>query len=96
MHLNFTGMTPIILLDPDTVRENCQSFLARSPSGYMKMKEFRVAMKTVLPNLNIKKMEENTFRMFDTDHDGQISMEEFLILYQILSGGDLNKYLTNL
>ena len=25
--------------------------------------------------------------MFDTDHDGQISMEEFLILYQILSGG---------
>merc|ERR1711993_33768 len=55
-------------LDPDTVRENCQSFLARSPSGYMKMKE-------------------NTFRMFDTDHDGQISMEEFLILYQILSGG---------
>ena len=89
-------MTPIILLDPDTVRENCQSFLARSPSGYMKMKEFRVAMKTVLPNLNIKKMEENTFRMFDTDHDGQISMEEFLILYQILSGGDLNKYLTNL
>ena len=51
------------------------------------MKEFRTAIKTVLPSLNLKKMEENTFRMFDTDHDGQISMEEFLILYQILSGG---------
>ena len=58
-----------------------------SPSGYMKMKEFRTAIKTVLPSLNVKKMKENTFRMFDTDHDGQISMEEFLILYQILSGG---------
>ena len=55
----------------------------------MKKKEFRTAIKTVLPNVNLKKMEENTFRMFDADHDGQISMEEFLILYQILSGGDL-------
>ena len=46
-------------------------------------------MKTLQPNLNMEKMEKNTFRMFDLDQDGQISMEEFLILYQILSGGEL-------
>jgi len=74
-------------LDANEVRAQCEVFLKDSPSGFMKMKEFRTAIKTVLPNVNVKKMEENTFRMFDTDHDGQISMEEFLILYQILSGG---------
>merc|ERR1712026_322902 len=65
----------------------CQEFLEKSPSGYIKKKEFSTIMKTVLPNVNLKKMEKNTFRMFDADQDGQISMEEFLILYQILSGG---------
>ena len=77
----------MISLDVKEVRSQCEVFLQDSPRGYMTMREFRTAIKTVLPNLNIKKMEENTFRMFDTDHDGQISMEEFLILYQILSGG---------
>ena len=35
----------------------------------------------------MKKMEENTFRMYDTNQDGLISMEEFLIVFHVFSGG---------
>ena len=39
-------------------------------------------------------MEENLFRMYDTNMDGVISMEEFLIVYHIFSEGTPEENLT--
>ena len=35
----------------------------------------------------MKKMEQHVFRMYDTDGDGVISMEEFLLIFHVLSNG---------
>ena len=64
------------------------NFLAESPNGVIKKKQFRSIMKILQPDMNMGKMEKNVFRMFDLDQDGEISIEEFLMLLQILQGGD--------
>ena len=46
------------------------------------------------PKIDVKKMEENLFRMYDTNMDGVISMEEFLIVYHIFSEGTPEENLT--
>ena len=74
-------------IDKNEVKQQCEAFLAKHPNGIMDKKEFRKFIKTALPDLNMKKMEENTFRMYDTNRDGMVSMEEFLIVFHIFSGG---------
>ena len=74
-------------IEKNEVKQQCEAFLAKHPSGMMDKKEFRNFIKTALPDLNMKKMEENTFRMYDTNQDGHVSMEEFLIVFHIFSGG---------
>ena len=74
-------------IEKKLVRQQCEAFLVKHPSGHMNEKEFRNSIKMALPNLNVKKMEKNMFRMYDTNQDGIISMEEFLIVFHVLSGG---------
>ena len=74
-------------IERELVKEQCQTFLSKHPSGQMNKKEFKEFIKMVLPNINLKKMEKNMFRMYDTNQDGVVSMEEFLIVFQVLSGG---------
>ena len=69
------------------VRRQCLTFLDEHPKGMMSKREFRKFIKLVLPEVNMRKMEENIFRMYDTNEDGIISMEEFLIVFHIFSGG---------
>merc|ERR1711909_86095 len=69
------------------VKQQCEAFLQKHPNGMMDKKAFKKFIKMALPDLNMKKMEENTFRMYDTNQDGLISMEEFLIVFHIFSGG---------
>ena len=69
------------------VKQQCEAFLEKHPNGMMDKKAFKKFIKMALPDLNMKKMEENTFRMYDTNQDGLISMEEFLIVFHIFSGG---------
>merc|ERR1712117_447599 len=71
----------------DQVRSHCQNFLRDYPSGNMDRKDFKKFIKIALPKINADKMEKNLFRMYDTNMDGVISMEEFLIFYHICSDG---------
>eukprot|EP00092_Neocalanus_flemingeri_P022485 GFUD01024385.1.p1 GENE.GFUD01024385.1~~GFUD01024385.1.p1 ORF type:complete len:192 (+),score=52.16 GFUD01024385.1:60-635(+) len=74
-------------MEKKVVKQQCQNFLSKHPTGQMDKTEFRKFIKMALPNLNMKKMEKNMFRMYDTNQDGIISMDEFLVVFQILSGG---------
>merc|ERR1712037_635246 len=74
-------------LPKSEVKQQCEAFLEKHPNGVMDKKAFKKFIKMALPDLNLKKMEENTFRMYDTNQDGEISMEEFLIVFHIFSGG---------
>ena len=74
-------------IDPAGVRTQCENFLKEYPKGCMDKKAFRKFIKIALPKINADKMEEHLFRMYDTNMDGLISMEEFLIFYHICSEG---------
>ena len=74
-------------IEKNLVKQQCEAFLVKHPSGQMDKKEFSNFIHLALPKLNVKKMEKNMFRMYDTNQDGIISMEEFLIVFQVLSGG---------
>ena len=74
-------------IEKNLVQQQCEAFLVKHPSGNMDKKSFRQFVKLALPNLNMKKMENNIFRMYDTNQDGNVSMEEFLIVFHIFSGG---------
>ena len=74
-------------IDPTGVRTQCENFLKEYPKGCMDKKAFRKFIKIALPKINAEKMEEHLFRMYDTNMDGLISMEEFLIFYHICSEG---------
>ena len=74
-------------IDPAGVRTQCENFLKEYPKGCMDKKAFRKFIKIALPKINAEKMEEHLFRMYDTNMDGLISMEEFLIFYHICSEG---------
>merc|ERR1711892_20853 len=74
-------------IEKKLVRQQCEGFLLKHPSGNMDKKDFKEFVKMALPDLNMKKMEANIFRMYDTNQDGFVSMEEFLVVFHIFSGG---------
>jgi len=74
-------------IEEKLVRTQCSTFLQEHPDGKMDKAEFKDMMKLALPTLDIKKMETNLFRMFDTNNDGFISMKEFLLVFHTLNGG---------
>ena len=69
-------------IEAHKIRSECQNFLKDHPRGNMNRRDFRKFLKIALP-----KIEENLFRMYDTNMDGIISMQEFLIVYHIFSEG---------
>ena len=81
-------------IEPQKIRTECQNFLKDHPAGNMSRRDFRKFLKIALPKIDVKKMEENLFRMYDTNMDGVISMEEFLIVYHIFSEGTPEENLT--
>merc|ERR1711874_885944 len=74
-------------IETHKIRAECQNFLKDHPRGNMNRRDFRKFLKIALPKIDVKKMEENLFRMYDTNMDGVISMQEFLIVYHIFSEG---------
>ena len=74
-------------IESKLVKQHCQNFLKDHPTGNMNRKDFKKFIKIALPKINADKMEENLFRMYDTNMDGVISMEEFLIFYHVCSEG---------
>ena len=67
-------------IETHKIRAECQNFLKDHPRGNMNRRDFRKFLKIALPKIDVKKMEENLFRMYDTNMDGIISMQEFLIV----------------
>merc|ERR1711910_30598 len=74
-------------IEAHKIRAESQNFLKDHPRGNMNRRDFRKFLKIALPKIDVKKMEENLFRMYDTNMDGVISMQEFLIVYHIFSEG---------
>jgi len=74
-------------LNRSQVESQCKAFLENHPTGQLDRKAFRHFMKLALPKLDMKKMEGHVFRMYDTNSDGVISMEEFLLVFHVLSNG---------
>jgi len=81
-------------IEAHKIRAECQNFLKDHPRGNMNRRDFRKFLKIALPKIDVKKMEDNLFRMYDTNMDGIISMEEFLIVYHIFSEGTPEENLT--
>ena len=46
-------------IEKNLVQQQCEAFLVKHPSGNMDKKIFRQFVKLALPNLNMKKMENN-------------------------------------
>ena len=80
-------------LDPAQVRAAFDAFLAENPNGKMKPKAFREMMTKALPKADAKKMEKHVFRMFDSDRDGFIDFAEFMLIFHIMSDGDMEEVL---
>ena len=81
-------------IEPQKIRTECQNFLKDHPKGEMNRRDFRKFLKIALPKIDVKKMEDNLFRMYDENNDGLIQMEEFLIVYHIFSEGTPEENLT--
>ena len=62
-------------IETHKIRAECQNFLKDHPRGNMNRRDFRKFLKIALPKIDVKKMEENLFRMYDTNMDGVISMQ---------------------
>eukprot|EP00092_Neocalanus_flemingeri_P083755 GFUD01105134.1.p1 GENE.GFUD01105134.1~~GFUD01105134.1.p1 ORF type:complete len:184 (+),score=68.05 GFUD01105134.1:69-620(+) len=80
-------------IEKKLVKQQCESFLVEHPSGNINKSDFKKFVKMALPNLNMKKMEANIFRMYDTNQDGNVSMEEFLIVFHVFSNGSAEENL---
>ena len=68
--------------------EMFDTFIAESPKGRMKPKEFREFMSKALPEKDSNKMEKHVFRIYDANNDGFIDFEEFMIVFHIMSAGN--------
>ena len=67
--------------------EMFDTFIAESPKGRMKPKEFREFMSKALPEKDSNKMEKHVFRIYDANNDGFIDFVEFMIIFHIMSLG---------
>ena len=52
-------------IETHKIRSECQNFLKDHPRGNMNRRDFRKFLKIALPKIDVKKMEENLFRMYD-------------------------------
>eukprot|EP00092_Neocalanus_flemingeri_P004373 GFUD01004703.1.p1 GENE.GFUD01004703.1~~GFUD01004703.1.p1 ORF type:complete len:192 (-),score=70.91 GFUD01004703.1:410-985(-) len=80
-------------IEKKLVKQQCETFLVEHPSGNINKSDFKKFVKMALPDLNMKKMEANIFRMYDTNQDGNVSMEEFLIVFHVFSSGSAEENL---
>nr|AGT28474.1 neuronal calcium sensor 2 [Pseudodiaptomus annandalei] len=80
-------------LDEEQVREHFNAFVAEHPNGKMKMKDFREMMSKALPKKDASKMEKHVFRIYDSNNDGSIDFQEFMVVFYIMSDGSPDEVL---
>ena len=77
--------------------ENYFSYFSSITSdGKIDRKEFRKVLTVAEPSINIKKMEDHVFRIFDTDGSGRIDFAEFCVVYHTLTEGAADQCLKNI
>jgi len=83
-------------LPADQVKELFESFLEDHPDGKVTKEVFREMMKETHKDKDISKMEGHMFRIYDTNNDGSIEFNEFLISIFALSSGTPTEILTRM
>merc|ERR1712042_203677 len=74
-------------LDVVQVREHFDAFVAEHPNGKMKKKDFREMMSQALPKKDAGKMEKHVFRIYDSNNDGYIDFQEFMVIFYCMADG---------
>ena len=70
------------------VKSAFKNFVQEYPDGKMSPEMFHEMMLKALPKEDATKMEENMFRLYDTDNSGFIEFTEFMVILLVFQGGD--------
>ena len=80
--------------DEDTIKEFHKSFIKEFPTGQLTRDKFIDLYKTFILRGNAEQYCEHVFRTFDTDQNGVIDFEEFLLAMYVTSAGTAEEKLT--
>ena len=81
-------------LDESTIKEFHKSFVKNCPTGQLTRDKFIDLYKMLLWVGNAEQYCEHVFRTFDTDQNGVIDFEEFLLAMYVTSSGTAEEKLT--
>jgi len=74
----------------DMIKEHYSRWIKQHPDGKMDKHSFKEMIGAGFPGFSgeqKKKMVKNVFRIYDTNQDGYIDFEEFMVVFCVLSGG---------
>ena len=83
-------------LEKEKVKQQCQNFLADHPKGKMNKREFTKFSNIALANtrkIDMSKMAEHIFRMYDINRDGNVTFVEFMVVYGLMVNGSAEENL---
>ena len=80
--------------DEDTIKEMHKSFIIDCPTGQLTPDKFIDLYKMFIWRGNAEQYCEHVFRTFDTDQNGVIDFEEFLLAMYVTSSGTAEEKLT--
>lgn len=78
-------------MDESLIQEHYIRWISQHPDGKMDKKSFKDMIGTGFPGFTgeqQRRMEKNVFRIYDTNQDGYIDFEEFMVVFCVLSGGE--------
>jgi len=73
--------------DRAEVQAAFDAWVAEHPNGKMKPKDFREMMSQALPKKDAGKMEKHVFRIYDSNNDGYIDFQEFMVIFYCMADG---------
>ena len=79
-------------LDEIQVKQSFDAFVAKHPGekmrhGQIRSEDLRDMMAKAMPKKDASKMEKHVFRMYDTNTDGYVDFNEFMLTFFIMSDG---------
>ena len=83
-------------LSREAVTEKFQLFMKDHPDGRLTRSNFKEMMSQALPEKDASKLEKHVFRVYDTNGDGHIDFQEFMMVFHILSKGSPQEVLEKL
>merc|ERR550519_483310 len=80
-------LTTYTSLTREEVEKNFVSFLENHPDGKLTKTTFRQLAKSAFPAVNSEKLCDHIFKLYDTDNNGKINFQEFLLVLYVASAG---------